>query len=117
VRVDMDQHFESFSQVNGNFRDFTDLVDNHLSHMESLIGEIDHLSQSFERERELNEQELATLLKETDYEDWSLEGDRINNLIDKFTIFIHKKVMTEGQDESGVHLDAEQAQASEITLF
>jgi hypothetical protein len=116
-RLRLNQHFQDFSQVTVSFKEFTGVINDHLFHMDSLIKEIDRINESFDSERRGKEKELKELLKSTKYDDWALEGDRINNLINKFTIFIHKKVMTGGQDTNRVELDNEQASSSEITLF
>ncbi len=110
-------HFLQFEKVNDDFKQFTGMVDEHLEHMAMLIREIDRIRDTFENERIGYENILEDKLKEAGYTDWSLEGDRIKKLIEKFTIFIHKKVMTGEGDGDQSSLDAEQAGASEITLF
>ena len=116
-RKGLEDHINQFSQVNRDFLDFTGLVNRHLANMEALLAEIDRMRNVFDEERMVNDQKLQALLEESGRNDWTLEGDRITTLINKFTIFIHKKVMTGGQDEGAVSLDREQAGASEITLF
>ncbi len=116
-RSSLEDHFNQFFKVNRDFLDFTGLVDSHLENMNNLLSQIDRMRDVFEEERVGVDRKLQKLLDESGYGDWTLEGDRIKTLINKFTIFIHKKVMTDGQEEIADSLDKEQAGASEITLF
>ena len=116
-QVNLKEHFYQFEQVNREFKGFTGLVDDHLNHMSRLIGDIDFIRDTFESKRVGYATELEEELEAAGYSDWSLEGDRIKKLIDKFTIFIHKKVMTGVEEKGHIGLDEEQAGASEITLF
>ncbi|MDC7221717.1 MAG: hypothetical protein PQJ59_17425 [Spirochaetales bacterium] len=114
---ELNEHFTSFARVNRDFGDFSGLIEEHLKNMKALIKEMDGISGEFGKAQESYANKLQKELSRSSYEEWALEGELINKLIDKFTIFIHKKALSEGGESDGVVLDDEQAGASEITLF
>lgn len=108
---------ERFVKVTEDFNHFSQLVASHLGQMERLISRIDGISAFFNKKREEQNRLFLDLLEKSGREHWELTGDGIKQLIDKFTIFIHKKKLTQDNDPTLFEEDDEQASASEITLF
>jgi methyl-accepting chemotaxis protein len=108
---------EKISNISQEFRQFSQMVEVHLLKMKALIEEIDMINTIFKEKKVMTDSLLDDLLKQSGKESWELKGDGIKKLIDKFTIFIHKKKLTEGDEIISMNIDDEQAQASEITLF
>lgn len=97
-----------------NFLEFYTMATGDLEKMNQLIAEIRSIISVIELEKDKFDRRLESLLKEEGLESWELRGDEIKQLIDKFTIYIHKKkVDTEGS----LDMDGEGASSGEITLF
>jgi len=82
--------------------------------MENLISEISQIIKEVEREKSNIDSALNKDLKAAGLETWNLRGDDIKNLIDKFTIYIHKKKVDSG---NALEMDNEGAVSGEVTLF
>ncbi|MDC7242047.1 MAG: hypothetical protein PQJ50_16960, partial [Spirochaetales bacterium] len=85
-----------------------------LDRMSALVQEITDIRNSIEEEKRFIDRELESALSEAGLENWELKGDEIRQLIDKFTIYIHKKKA----DTDGVlEVSDEGASSGDITLF
>ena len=83
-----------------------------LVNLESSIDEIETLLQLIRKNSETNFLELKG---NTQIQDWTIQNERLNNIIQKFTIFTHKKTAS---DLAGAVVEAEEtAESGEVTLF
>jgi uncharacterized protein YukE len=85
-----------------------------LKKMDSLMNKIQEIIQEVKIEKSMVEKDLNKLLKQENLEEWELKGDEIKQLIDKFTIYIHKKKVDRG---NSLEMDKEGAVSGEVTLF
>ncbi|MBB6481104.1 hypothetical protein [Spirochaeta isovalerica] len=76
-----------------------------ISHMETLLNTI----------RNNANEGYALLGGNTDIENWTIQNERLANIINKFTIFTHKKTAS---DLAGTAVEAEEAaESGEVTFF
>ncbi|OQY34236.1 MAG: hypothetical protein B6241_05465 [Spirochaetaceae bacterium 4572_59] len=110
----VDQSTMAVVNVSHNFDDFYQQTQDDLKSMKSLIDNLGRVNLEVEAQRV----ELKTLmdqaLADSPYSKWELKGNEIKNLIDKFTIFIHKK---KADLSSNLLIEDEGASSGEITLF
>ncbi|MBF9015649.1 MULTISPECIES: hypothetical protein [unclassified Oceanispirochaeta] len=96
------------------FLEFYKMANSDLDRMDKLVGEIKSIINIIEIEKEEFERRLKLLLESEGLDSWELRGDEIRQLIDKFTIYIHKKKV---DSEGSLDMDGEGASSGEITLF
>ncbi|MDC7234276.1 MAG: hypothetical protein PQJ58_13670 [Spirochaetales bacterium] len=96
------------------FHDFYAMVLTDLEKMKNLVDEIRNKMDIIDSEKKQYDRELNRLLEQQGLDSWELRGDEIKNLIDKFTIYIHKKKVD--TDET-LEMADEGASSGEITLF
>ena len=85
-----------------------------LEKMENLIGHIDRILSDFDKKKKNTELMLNRALKESGLESWELKGEKIKELINKFTIYVHKK---KADIDDSLDVIDEGAASGEITLF
>ncbi|MDA3955890.1 hypothetical protein [Oceanispirochaeta sp.] len=85
-----------------------------LKRMEILVKEILGIIKEVQGEKTLVDQDMNRLLTQEGLNSWELKGNEIKQLIDKFTIYIHKKKVESGDS---LEIDKEGAISGEVTLF
>jgi hypothetical protein len=96
------------------FLEFYYMANKDLERMNKLVGEIQSIINIIEIEKREFEERLNVLLAQEGLSSWELRGDEIKQLIDKFTIYIHKKKV---DSDDSLEMDGEGASSGEITLF
>lgn len=97
-----------------DFLNFYDMANKDLERMNKLVREIQSIINIIEIEKKDFEERLNLLLTQEGLSSWELRGDEIKQLIDKFTIYIHKKKV---DSDDSLEMDGEGASSGEITLF
>jgi len=82
--------------------------------MNTLIENLENINETVTSLKNRFNDELEIELEKSEYRTWELHGNEIRELIDKFTIFVHKQKV---DDSHEVDLDGEGAESGEITLF
>ena len=101
-------------QVSKVFDEFYTRTKDDLIMMEALIQELKQVIDLVGNRKVSYEEDLKRALVESPYDEWTLQEDKIKELIDQFTIFLHKK---KADINNSMTIDDEGAASGEITLF
>ncbi len=97
-----------------DFIELSHMTSRDLQKMEKLVSGINGIIREVRDEKVKIDTDLNRNLKEAGLQSWKLKGDEIKKLIDKFTIYIHKKKVDTG---NSLEMDGEGAVSGEVTLF
>lgn len=97
-----------------HFIDLYEMTSRDLDVMHSLIDDIQGIMEVIETDKNEYDSKLESLLEREGIKNWELKGDEIKQLIDKFTIYVHKKIV---DTDDSYEVDGEGASSGEITLF
>ncbi len=125
---DVEVHSANFHEINVNFsstlnklnfftREFKDLFSISVQEMEDLkilAKDMGDVINQLSKLKKTVEPVYLENLKNRGLSEWRIENDSLNTVIDKFTIYTHKK--TAG-DISGFEVEESALEAGEITLF
>ncbi len=112
--IDLEQNMSELLDAGEQFRLVYAASRQDLDKMEELIGHMDRILGEFEMKKSRTEQSLSTVLEESGLQNWELKGEKIRKLIDKFTIYVHKK---KADIDNSLDVVDEGAASGEITLF
>lgn len=101
-------------ETSDQFLEFYKMANNDLERMNLLVADIQNIINIIEIEKKVFDEKLGVLLEQEGLKSWELRGDEIKQLIDKFTIYIHKKKVI---SDDSLEMDGEGASSGEITLF
>jgi len=112
--ISLDRKMTDMLATGDDFINLNKMTAKDLQKMENLIAGIKGIIKEVEEEKAKTDADLERNLKEAGISNWQLKGDEIKKLIDKFTIYIHKKKVDTG---NALEMDAEGASSGEVTLF
>lgn len=96
--------FSLFNETDGNRGKLKELTAN----IETIKGFLQDI-------KDLSEKELSDLSSVEEAAGWTIQSERLNSIIEKFTIFTHKKTAS---DLAGTDVEAEEVvDSGEVTLF
>jgi len=110
----LDLHTLELVRVGREFDAFYERTRTDLKTMNTLIENLENINETVTSLKNRFNDELEIELEKSEYRTWELHGNEIRELIDKFTIFVHKQKV---DDSHEVDLDGEGAESGEITLF
>lgn len=110
---------EQLIQLLGDLKSFSDSykeleknLDIDIQQTRMILLQLQNISSYFKEERESFQNRLAVLLKETEYDTWTLKNLKVQKLLDKFTIFTHKRAFSQQEAE-----ESQGALSGEVILF
>ncbi len=96
------------------FDEFYQMTRKDLRTMKDLMKKLYDVTGIVDTQKNQYKEKLDHALAASPYSEWKLRGNEIKDLIDKFTIFIHKK---KADITSSFALEEEGASSGEVTLF
>ncbi len=107
------QLIQNYSVFSGGFRNLFTTSNNKFDHLAGLLTQISHIRTLLNNIQEEAESARDELLKQENLETWTLRSHKLQQIIQRFTIFSHKKVAG-----SLAGFEVEDGVASgEVTLF
>ena len=100
--------------VGDDFLSFYKMTVSDLDKMSTLVSDVMSIRRDIAREKSAVDSDLSSQLQKAGLSSWELKGDEIRQLIDKFTIYIHKK---KADTEGILDVVDEGASSGDITLF
>jgi methyl-accepting chemotaxis protein len=102
-----------FSLFTNRFFDLFRESEAELSRLEDLGKQIDEIEEELGRVREIAREQKQPLLDELGLESWEIKSERLQSMIDRFTIFTHKE---SAGALAGIEVETG-ATSGELTLF
>ena len=112
--IDLEQNMSELMDAGKQFSLVYRASSEDLEKMEQLISHIENILSEFDLRQQKTEKLLKQALAENGLEHWELKGEKIRELIDKFTIYVHKK---KADVDNSLDVIDEGAASGEITLF
>jgi methyl-accepting chemotaxis protein len=112
--IDLERNMAELLEAGEQFKVVYNASREDLVRMETLIGQIDRILTEFEGRKNITERRLQQALSDSGLQHWEIKGEKIRELIDKFTIYVHKK---KADIDDTLDVIDEGAESGEITLF
>ena len=110
----LDSKVADMLAAGNDFIELSQMTSQDLKIMEKLVSRINGIIREVNEEKLKIDNDLNQKLEKAGLQNWQLKGDDIKKLIDKFTIYIHKKKVDTG---NSLEMDDEGASSGEVTLF
>lgn len=82
---------QGFSLFTNRFFDLFEQSEGELSRLEDLGRQIEEIENELTRVKESAQKQMQPLLEELGLESWEIQSERLQSMIDRFTIFTHKQ--------------------------
>ncbi|HUX49481.1 MAG TPA: hypothetical protein VMW73_01725 [Spirochaetia bacterium] len=102
-----------FSLFTGNFMSMFDATSGDLARLEQLIADVGTVRASLDEVKRITESEMKALLEQKGLRSWQIGSEKLQQIIQRFTIFTHKRTAGElagFEVEGGV-------ESGSVTLF
>ncbi len=104
---------QGFSLFTNRFFDLFEQSEGELSRLEDLGRQIEEIENELTRVKESARKQMQPLLEELGLESWEIQSERLQSMIDRFTIFTHKQ---RAGALAGIEVETG-ATSGELTLF
>ncbi|MFW6338376.1 MAG: hypothetical protein ACOC25_05565 [Alkalispirochaetaceae bacterium] len=104
---------QGFSLFTNRFFDLFGQSEEELSRLEDLGRQIEEIEDELSRVEESARNQMEPLLREVGLESWEIQSERLQSMIDRFTIFTHKQ---RAGALAGIEVETG-ATSGELTLF
>lgn len=98
------QLLKDLKTFSDSYKELERTLENDIQQTRTILFQLQNISSYFKDERESFQNRLAKLLKGTGYDTWTLKNLKVQKLLDKFTIFTHKKAFSKQEDKESLGL-------------
>ncbi len=113
-QIDISSRLSGFTLFTDSFQSLFETTQHDLKGLQGLLQDLDIIFATLDQVKHDAQQQRATILEQMGLEEWQIENKKITQLIDRFTIYSHKKAAGK---LSGMIMQDDSAESGEVTLF